>query len=297
MSKRKGIVLSGGSGTRLYPVTKGVSKQMLPIYDKPMIYYPLSTLMLTGVRDILVITTKEDIAGFKRLLGDGSAWGINLEYAVQDSPNGIAEAFLIAEEFIGNNQSVLALGDNIFFGNNFQALLQSANNRTDGATIFSYRVNDPERYGVVEFDNNGKVIDLVEKPSNPKSHYAVTGLYFYDENVVEYAKTLKPSARGELEITDLNKLYLAAGNLSVETMSRGYAWLDTGTNESMLNSHYFVHTIEKRQGLKIACLEEIAYNNGWINIEILQKLEADMQKSSYGAYLRQIIDEARFEGN
>lgn len=289
---RKGIILAGGSGTRLYPVTKGVSKQMLPIYDKPMIYYPLSTLMLTGIREVLIITTKEDIEGFKRLLGDGSQWGISLEYAIQDAPNGIAEAFLIGEEFLDKSPSVLALGDNIFFGNNFQNLLKSANSKTDGATIFSYRVHDPERYGVAEFDANKKVISLVEKPKNPKSHYAIAGLYFYDENVVQYAKQITPSDRGELEITDLNNLYLKEGKLSVEIMSRGYSWLDTGTNESMLDSHHFVHTIEKRQGLKIACLEEIAFNNGWIDLEMLKKHANEMAKSTYGLYLKQIIDEA-----
>lgn len=288
---RKGIILSGGSGTRLYPVTKGVSKQMLPIYDKPMIYYPLSTLMLAGIQEILIITTREDIDGFKRLMGDGSQWGISLEYAIQDSPDGIAQAFLIGEEFIGDNSCVLALGDNIFFGNNFQDLLKSANDRVDGATIFSYRVHDPERYGVAEFDENGKVLNLVEKPTNPRSHYAVTGLYFYDKNVVKYAKKIKPSDRGELEITDLNKLYLEEEKLSVEIMSRGYSWLDTGTNESMLDSHHFVHTIEKRQGLKIACLEEIAFNNGWIDINMLKNLANEMKKSTYGSYLKQIIDE------
>lgn len=289
---RKGIVLSGGSGTRLYPVTKGVSKQMLPIYDKPMIYYPISTLMLAGIREILVITTKEDIEGFKRLLGDGSQWGVSLEYAIQESPDGIAQAFLIGEKFLDNSPCVLALGDNIFFGNHFPSLLKSANDRVSGATIFSYRVHDPERYGVAEFDKNGKVLSLVEKPQNPKSHYAVTGLYFYDNKVVEYAKKIKPSDRGELEITDLNKLYLENNNLSVEIMSRGYSWLDTGTNESMLDSHHFVYTIEKRQGLKIACLEEIAFNNGWIGINNLEILAEEMKKSSYGIYLQQIIDEA-----
>lgn len=289
---RKGIILAGGSGTRLYPVTKGVSKQMLPIYDKPMIYYPLSTLMLSGIREILVITTKEDIDGFKRLLGDGSQWNISLEYAIQDKPDGIAQAFLIGEKFIDNNPCALALGDNIFFGNQFQELLQSANNQTDGATIFLYRVNDPERYGVAEFDKNGKVLNLVEKPKNPKSNYAVTGLYFYDENVTEYAKKIKPSHRGELEITDLNKLYLDQGNLSAKLMGRGYAWLDTGTHESLLESHHFVHTIEKRQGTKIACPEEIAFYKGWINIDQLKQLALTLEKSTYGLYLKQIIDEA-----
>ncbi len=289
---RKGIILSGGSGTRLYPITKGVSKQMLPIYDKPMIYYPLSTLMLTGIKEILIITTKEDLSNFERLLGDGSQWGIRLEYAVQDSPDGIAQAFIIGEEFIGNSPCVLALGDNIFFGSNFPQLLKSANQRTSGATIFSYRVHDPERYGVVEFDKNGKVLDLVEKPQNPKSHYAVTGLYFYDKDVVQYAKQIKPSDRGELEITDLNKVYLAKEKLSVEVMNRGYAWLDTGTHESLLESHHFVQTIEKRQGLKIACLEEIAFNNNWIDLNQLKQLAEEMAKSTYGLYLKQIINEA-----
>lgn len=288
---RKGIILSGGSGTRLYPVTKGVSKQMLPIYDKPMIYYPISTLMLTGIREILVITTKEDIDGFKRLLGNGSQWGIDLEYAIQDSPDGIAQALLIGEEFIGDNSCVLALGDNIFFGHDLKTLLASANEKKEGATIFSYRVNDPERYGVVEFNKEGKATDLCEKPEKPRSNYAITGLYFYDNNVVQLAKKIKPSDRGELEITDLNKLYLEEEKLYVEKMSRGYSWLDTGTNESMLESHHFVHTIEKRQGLKIACLEEIAFNNGWIDIEILKKSATEMKKSTYGIYLKRIIDE------
>jgi glucose-1-phosphate thymidylyltransferase len=289
---RKGLILSGGSGTRLYPVTKGVSKQMLPIYDKPMIYYPLSVLMLTGIQDILIITTKEDLSGFKRLLGNGSEWGINLEYAIQDSPDGLVQAFIIGEEFIGNNPCVLVLGDNIFFGSGFQQLLHSANKRTDGATIFSYRVHDPERYGVVEFDKNGKVLELIEKPENPKSSYAVTGLYFYDKNVVEYAKKIIPSVRGELEITDLNKLYLKEKKLSVEVMNRGYVWLDTGTNESLLNANHFIHAIEKSHAIKIACLEEIAFNNKWINLEQLDRLSSKMEKSAYGLYLKQIISEA-----
>ena len=289
---RKGIILSGGSGTRLYPITKGVSKQMLPIYDKPMIYYPLSTLMLTGIQEILIITTKEDLINFKRLLGDGSQWGITLEYATQDAPDGIAQAFIIGEEFIKNTPCVLALGDNIFFGSDFPKLLKAANQRTDGATIFSYRVHDPERYGVAEFDKNGKVLDLVEKPKNPKSHHAVTGLYFYDKDVVKYAKQIKPSDRGELEITDLNKIYLEKEKLSVEIMNRGYAWLDTGTHESLLESHHFVQTIEKRQRLKIACLEEIAFHNNWIDLNKLKQLAKEMEKSTYGLYLKQIIDEA-----
>lgn len=295
---RKGIILSGGSGTRLYPVTKGVSKQMLPIYDKPMIYYPLSTLMLAGIRDILIITTREDLDNFKRLLGDGTQWGINLEYAIQESPDGLAQAFLIGEEFLDGSPCVLALGDNIFFGSNFQKLLKSANEQQEGATIFAYRVHDPERYGVAEFDKDGKVLNLVEKPTHPKSHYAVTGLYFYDENVVKYAKQVKPSPRGELEITDLNKLYLENNKLSVELMGRGYAWLDTGTHESLLDSHHFVQTIEKRQGVKIACLEEIAFHNNWISLEHLKKLAEEMKKSTYGLYLKQIIDETEaHEGN
>jgi glucose-1-phosphate thymidylyltransferase len=290
---RKGIILSGGSGTRLYPITKGLSKQMLPVYDKPMIYYPLSTLMLAGIREILIITTGEDLENFKRLLGDGSDWGISLEYAIQESPDGLAQAFLIGEDFIGNNHSALALGDNIFFGSHFQDLLKSANNQKDGATIFAYRVQDPERYGVAEFDKNGKVINIVEKPENPRSHYAVTGLYFYDEKVVEYAKQVKPSARGELEITDLNNIYLEKGNLSVELMGRGYAWLDTGTHDSLIESHHFVQTMEKRQGVKIACLEEIAFNNGWIDLAHLQKMANNLQKSTYGAYLKQLIKEVQ----
>jgi glucose-1-phosphate thymidylyltransferase len=294
---RKGIILSGGSGTRLYPITKGVSKQMLPIYDKPMIYYPLSTLMLTGIREILVITTREDLENFKRLLGDGSQWGIKLEYAIQESPDGLAQAFLIGEDFIGNNHSVLALGDNIFFGSHFPKLLKSASEKQDGATIFAYRVHDPERYGVAEFDKNGKVVNLVEKPEKPKSHYAVTGLYFYDEKVVEYAKQVKPSERGELEITDLNKIYLEKGNLSVELMGRGYAWLDTGTHDSLIDSHHFVQTMEKRQGVKIACLEEIAFNHGWITLAHLKQIADDLRKSTYGAYLKQLIAETEADAS
>lgn len=286
---RKGIVLSGGSGTRLYPVTRGVSKQLLPVYDKPMIYYPLSTLMLAGIRDILVITTKEDIAGFRRLLSNGSQWGINIEYALQDAPNGIAEAFLIGEEFLNGQPSVLALGDNIFFGNSFQQLLKSANAQEFGATIFVYKVHDAKRYGVAELDANGKVLNIQEKPERPRSNYAVTGLYFYDNKVVEYAKQITPSARGELEITDLNNIYLQNDALHAQSMGRGYAWLDTGTHESLLDSHHFVHTIEKRQGLKIACLEEIAYRQKWIDATQLEMMAAEMCNTEYGVYLKQII--------
>lgn len=289
--KRKGIVLSGGSGTRLYPVTKGVSKQLLPVFDKPMIYYPLATLMLADIQDILVITTPEDLEGFKRLLGTGEQWGTNIEYAVQPSPDGLAQALIIGEEFIGNNPSVLALGDNIFHGNYFHKLLQDANAQQEGATIFVYRVNDPERYGVAEVDSKGKVLDIVEKPSNPKSNYAVTGLYFYDSDAVDYAKSIKPSARGELEITDLNKIYLDQGKLSAQFMGRGYAWLDTGTHESLVDSHNFVQILEKRQGLKVACLEEIAYRNGWIDRNQLESLAHALKKSTYGQYLVQILRE------
>ncbi|WP_350978613.1 glucose-1-phosphate thymidylyltransferase RfbA [Shewanella sp. AC34-MNA-CIBAN-0136] len=287
----KGIVLAGGSGTRLYPLTRGTSKQMLPIYDKPMIYYPISTLMLAGIRDILIITTLEDQAGFKRLLGDGSDYGINLEFAIQPSPDGLAQAFIIGEEFIGNDSVCLVLGDNIFYGQSFSKTLKNAANRENGATVFGYQVKDPERFGVVEFDKDLKAVSIEEKPTKPKSNYAVTGLYFYDNNVVEMAKQVKPSHRGELEITTLNEMYLNQGNLNVELLGRGFAWLDTGTHESLHEASSFVQTIENVQGLKVACLEEIAWRHGWLSSEQLAELAKPMMKNNYGQYLERLASE------
>ena len=293
-SNRKGIILAGGAGTRLYPASQVVSKQLLPIYDKPMIYYPLSTLMLAGIRDILVISTPQDTPRFSQLLGDGKQWGLNLQYAVQDSPDGLAQAFLIGESFLQDSPSALVLGDNIFYGHDFASLVRSANQKTLGATVFAYAVQDPERYGVVEFDATGRAISLEEKPAVPKSRYAVTGLYFYDQQVVALAKQVKPSPRGELEITDLNRLYLQAGQLEVQTMGRGYAWLDTGTHESMLEAGQFIYTVEKRQGLKVAAPEEISWRNHWIDDVQLEKLAGTLGKSDYGQYLLRLLQDKVF---